>query len=100
MTAALTALTAVQTALLTPTKVIVRRSRLPVRSRPGKQIPVRRENMDRQQRLQLARDPTTPVVLSADLQEQLVALMADAITAVHEQDGDEDDEHSDVQPQD
>lgn len=56
--------------------------------------------MDRQQRLQLARDPTTPVVLSADLQEQLVALMADAITAVHEQDGDEDDEHSDVQPQD
>ena len=49
--------------------------------------------MDRQLRLKLGADMSAapPVALSTELQEQLVALMADAITAILEQDGGDDD---------
>jgi len=57
--------------------------------------------MDRQlqMRLELEEDATA-FALSAELQDLLVALMADAIVAAVEQEGGEGDEHADVQRED
>jgi len=78
----------------------MRLGRLPLPFRPGKWAPERRDVVDRQLVLELAEEAA--VTLRAELQERLVALMAEAIVAVLEQGGGVDDEQSasDSEPQD
>ena len=63
-----------------------------VTSRPGTLTPERKDRVDRQLRLELEDvSDAPPVALSAELQEQLVILMADAIAAMVAQEGSDDE---------